>query len=81
MSDSIREAVLLDGVLRGMNLEAHCTVRAVKVSLTKLDVWEYVAADIIQAPSELPFGNYDVTFEGRTLRVKKTPQGWIAGLV
>ena len=50
ISVSIREAVVIDGVLRGMNLEARCMVRAVKVSIPKLDVWEYVAADIARAP-------------------------------
>jgi hypothetical protein len=43
LSNSIREAILLDGVLRGMHLEARCKIRAVKVSLPKLDIWEYVA--------------------------------------
>jgi len=73
---SIREAVLLEGVLHGMNLEAPCTVRAVKVTLPKLDDWEYVAADIVQAPSDLPAGNYEVLFEGRRVKVYKTARGW-----
>ena len=73
---SIREAVLLEGVLRGMNLEAPCTVRAVKVSLLSLDDWEYVSADIAQAPMELPLGEYHVVFEGRKMRVNKTIRGW-----
>jgi hypothetical protein len=55
-----------------MNLEAHCTVRTVKVSLPRLDDWEYVSADIAQAPTELPLGTYDVSFEGRKMRVNKT---------
>jgi hypothetical protein len=80
-SVSIREAVLLEGVLKGMSLEVACMVRAVKVSLPKLEIWEYVRADIVQAPSELPFGAYDVSFEGRTMKVKKTAGGWIAGQV
>ena len=78
-SASIREAVLLEGVLKGMNLEVPCTVRAVKVSLPNLEILEYVRADIAQAPSELPFGAYDVSFEGKTMKVKKTAGGWIAG--
>ena len=73
---SIREAVLIEGVVRGNNLEARCTVRAVKVSLPKLDIWEYVAAEITQAPSELPIGTYYVSFEGRRIRVHKTARGW-----
>jgi len=78
VSYSIREAVLVPGVLRGMDLEAQCVVRAVKVSLPKLDVWEYVAADIAQAPSEFPDGPYEVSFEGRKVKVYKTVRGWIS---
>jgi len=76
VSVSIREAVLLPGVLRGMNLEARCTVRAVKVSLPRLDVWEYVAADVVQAPNDLPAGAYEVSFEGRKVKVHKSERGW-----
>lgn len=76
VSFSVREAVLVPGVLKGMNLEAQCVVRAVKVSLPKLDVWEYVKADITNAPSDLPLGAYEVSFEGRQMRVSKTVQGW-----
>lgn len=68
--------MLLDGVLRGVGFEAHCTVRAVKVSLPKLEVWEYVAADIVQAPCDLPTGAYEVAFDGRKMRVHKTALGW-----
>ena len=51
-------------------------MRAVKVSLPKLDIWEYVAADIAEAPSELPAGAYEVMFEGRKAKVHKTARGW-----
>ena len=73
---SIREAVLLSGTLRGMNYEAPCTIRAVKVSLLKLDVWEYVSANVVQASSELPNGAYNVIFEGRTMKVNKVAGAW-----
>jgi hypothetical protein len=76
LSVSFREAVLVAGVLKGMDLEAHCVVRAVKVSLPKLDTWEYVAADVVQAPNDLPTGAYEVVFEGRKVKVHKTQRGW-----
>ena len=76
VSISVRETVLVPGVLRGMDLEARCVVRAVKVSLPKLDVWEYVAADVAQAPSDLPVGAYELSFEGRKAKVHKTAHGW-----
>jgi len=76
VSVSVREAVLVEGLLRGMNLEARCVVRAVKVSLPKLDIWEYVAADVVEAPSDLPTGAYEVSLEGRKVKVHKTARGW-----
>jgi hypothetical protein len=78
---SIREAVLVSGTFKGMNHQVPCMVRAVKVSLPNLDTWEYVAADIVQASSELPDGAYDVSFEGRTLKVKKIAGNWHSGEV
>jgi len=78
---SIREAVLVPGTLNGMKLEVACTVRAVKVSVIKLDIWEYVSADIAQAPSNLPDGAYNVSFEGRTMKVKKIAGNWEAGVI
>jgi len=59
-----------------MELEAECLVRAVKVSLPKLDIWEYIKADITQAPAELPLGAYSVSFDGRKMKVNKTAKGW-----
>lgn len=78
---SIREAVLVSGTLNGMSHQVPCMVRAVKVSLPSLDTWEYVAADIVQASSELPDGAYDVCFEGRVMKVKKFAGHWEAGAV
>jgi len=76
---SVREAVLVQGVLRGMNLEAKCTVRAVKVSLPKSDAWEYVCVDITHAPADLPQGSYEVSFEDTMMVVDKTARGWASG--
>jgi hypothetical protein len=46
-------------------------VRAVRVSLPNLDILKYVRADIAEASSGLLDGAYDVSFEGRTMKVKK----------
>jgi hypothetical protein len=75
VSVSVREAVLLEGMLRGMNLEVRCVVRAVKVSLPKLDDWEYVAADVVQAPNDLSPCSYEVSFKGRKVKVHKSESG------
>jgi hypothetical protein len=78
---SIREAVLVSGTLKGMNHEVPCVVRAVKISLPNLDILKWVRADITHAPLELPDGAYDVSFEGRTMKVKKSAGNWEAGEV
>jgi hypothetical protein len=54
-------------------------VSAVKVSLPLLNVWEYVTCDIHLAPEDLPDGPYKVTFEGRTMQVKKLYGDWLDG--
>ncbi|WP_348261265.1 hypothetical protein P8935_15830 [Telmatobacter sp. DSM 110680] len=76
---SSRETVMLSGTLRGATHEASCIVRAIKVSLPNLDIWEYVSAAIERAPSELPDGPYNVSFEGRTMKVKKVAGNWVMG--
>ena len=80
MSTSTRETVMMFGVLRGMGHEAGCTVSAVKVSLPLLNIWEYVRCDIYLAPEDLPDGAYNVTFEGRTMKMKKLDGYWLDGL-
>jgi hypothetical protein len=79
MMNSNRETVMLAGRLSGMGNEAECTVSAVKVSLSRLNTWEYVKCDIHLAPESLPDGQYRVTFEGRTMQVKKQDGDWVDG--
>jgi hypothetical protein len=64
-----------------MNHQVPCMVRAVKVSLPNLDIWEYVSADIAQTSFELPDGAYNVSFEGRMMKVNKIAGNWVAGEV
>lgn len=78
---SIREQILLDGILRGMEQETVCRVKAIKITIPKLDVWEYVRAEIADAPSELPDGAYVVRFDGRSMKVEKNAGEWIAAQV
>jgi hypothetical protein len=58
MMNSNRETVMLAGRLSGMGNQAECTVSAVKVSLPRLNTWEYVKCDIHLAPESLPDGQY-----------------------
>jgi hypothetical protein len=76
---SKRESILLRGWLKGMGCEVSCSLVAVKVSLPELDIWEYVRCEIYEAPSALPDGRYDVTFDGRAMDIKKLDGNWLAG--
>jgi len=80
MAASSREIVMMAGQLKGMGHEAVCTVSAVMVSLPQLNIAEYVKCDIHLAPLDLPDGPYQVTFEGRTMTVKKQGGDWVDGL-
>ena len=68
---------MMSGWLKGMGHEAECTVSAVKVSLPELNISEYVKCDIHLAPEDLPNGVYQVSFEGRTMKVKKLDGDWL----
>lgn len=76
MVRSTRDVVLLQGVLKQLRREIPCTVRAVKVCLWTLGISEFVSAEIAEAPSELPDGNYQVGFEGRSMKVQKIAGHW-----
>ncbi len=64
-----------------MGHQAACTVSAIKVSLPQLNIWEYVKCSIQHAPDDLPDGQYEVSFDGREMRLKKLDGGWLAGEV
>lgn len=51
-----------------------------RVSLPQLDTWEYVECDVHLAPENLPDGQYRVTFEGRTMQVKRLDGRWLDGV-
>ena len=71
-----REIVVLSGRLTGMGREARCTLNAVKVSLPGTNISRFVRWRIHHAPSDLPEGQYRVTFEGETLAFQKRGGVW-----
>jgi len=75
---SFRESVLVSGTVTSSESSAKCTVKAIKISVPKLDLWEYVSAEVFEAPAELPDGAYDVVFEGRKMKVNKVAGTWQA---
>ena len=69
------QQVKLQGTLKGMGRNSPCLVRAVTVSIPNLDIWEYVRAEVFQAPEELPHGKYELNFEGRRAKAEKSLMG------
>jgi hypothetical protein len=74
VNPSIRESVLVLGVLQGADVDSSCVVRAVKVSIDGL---EYVKAEVAEAPAHLPDGHYDLIFEGRKMKVDRLSGSWL----
>lgn len=76
MNPSIRESVLILGILHGVGVQSPCVVKAIKISIPKLDVFEYVTAEIAEAPADLPEGHYELVFEGRKMQVDRESGSW-----
>ena len=76
---SSRETVTLLAKLKGMGCEAQCVVSAVKLSLPEFGITQFVGCDVVQAPSELPDGEYIVNLQGRELLVEKRNHVWHHG--
>jgi hypothetical protein len=68
-------AVMIAGVLRGMGCETNCEVLARKQSPDLGP--EYSEAFILNAPADLPEGEYLVMFDGHTLRATKAHGLWL----
>jgi hypothetical protein len=69
---------MLAGRLRGMGREAECTLSAEKVSLPGTNMYEYAKLTILGEPKDLPDGQYEVTYDGRTQKVQRKFGAWIA---
>lgn len=73
---SVREAVLMPGVLTKSDVLASCVVRATKVTIPNLDVMEYVKVDVAFAPPQVPEGEYELQFDGRRMKVRNCSGRW-----
>jgi hypothetical protein len=76
VNPSIREALLVPGTLKRSDVESPCVVSAVKVTIPKFELWEFVKADVVEAPAELPDGEYELHFEGRRFKATKNAGHW-----
>ena len=73
---SIGERVLLPGTLAKPGVVGNCIVRAVKVTIPKLGISEYVDAELALAPPHLPDGQYELHFDNRMLKVMNAAGIW-----
>jgi hypothetical protein len=64
LSGHMRFAVLLKGTLRGMGRRSECELLATKSVQPGITHATYSHCAVIEAPSDLPDGDYEVEFEG-----------------
>lgn len=76
---SSRETITLLAKLKGMGREASCMVSAIKLSLPDFNIAQFVGCDVIQAPSDLPDGEYTVNIGDRKIFVEKRNGVWHHG--
>jgi hypothetical protein len=75
----MRFAVLSKGVLRGMGREAVCELLATKTVLPEASRAVYSHCAIIEAPSDLPDGDYEVEFAGEVAVTSLRDGSWMVG--
>jgi hypothetical protein len=75
----MRFAVLSKGVLRGMGHEAVCELLATKTVLPEASRAVYSHCAIIEAPSDLPDGDYEVEFAGEVAVTSLRDGSWMVG--
>jgi hypothetical protein len=74
----MRSVVLIRGVLRGMGFETRCEMVAFKVTHPDSSRPIYTHWSVIDAPADLPDGAYTVSFEDRTVAVRREGGLWLA---
>jgi hypothetical protein len=77
----MRFAVLMKGILRGMGREAACELLATKTVLPEARTPVYSHCAIIDAPSDLIDGDYEVEFSSEVAIVRLQKGSWLVGRV
>ena len=77
----MRFAVLCKGVLRGMGREAICELLATKTVLAEASRAIYSHCAIIEAPKDLPDGDYEVEFAGEVAVTSLHRGTWMVGRI
>jgi hypothetical protein len=77
----MRFAVLCKGVLRGMGREAVCELLATKTVLADASRAIYSHCAVIEAPLDLPDGDYEVEFGGEVAVTGLRDGCWMVGRI
>lgn len=73
----MRSIVKVHGLLRGMGREAECDMLAIRETCPgRLPA--YLRCSVMEAPPELPDGEYSVSFGAQMVPVKKLGGLWLA---
>jgi hypothetical protein len=73
----MRSVVLMHGLLRGMGREVPCELLAIKESTADLSDASYSRCSVIEAPENLPDGDYSVVFATHIVAAKKEGGLWL----
>lgn len=73
----MRSVVLIRGLLRGMGHEVPCEMLAIKESQSGGRGAAYSRCSVIEAPGDLPDGDYTVAFDGGLVTTKKEAGLWV----
>ncbi len=74
----MRSVVLIHGVLRGMGLESECEMLALKATDSESRSVTYSRCSVIQTASDLPDGEYTLTFAGTSVIARREGGLWLA---
>jgi len=73
----MRSVVLVHGLLHGLGYEARCEMLAMRESASREGSSTYSRCSVIDAPMDLPDGDYTVTFGGYSVLARKQAGLWV----
>ena len=73
----MRSVVMIHGLLRGMEREAPCDMIAMKEAEPEKGPVIFSRCSVIDAPIDLPDGDYTVSFNGCVVSVRKEAGLWM----
>ena len=73
----MRSVVLINGWLAGMGYQGPCEMLAIRESQAASGRVSYSRCSVIDAPAQLPDGDYTVTFTGYIVPARKEAGLWV----